>query len=548
MPTVTHRPPPEVWSFDDRRADLAGCSPNIAECLLRAGEPGRTALCTIDQNHTYAQLRQSTAAIALWLARSGASPGDRAVLVGDNSLYWVAAYLGSIHAGLVSVPLPPSTNREDLEYALQTTGARIVFADAGFGWKHRATLEGCHLVTDRPLPATAVRSCHSFPKICDSASHHPAPPSVGGGGDLAALMFTSGSTGRPRGVMVSHKNIAANTRSIVQYLELTAADSIMTVLPFHYCFGTSLLHTHLAVGGTLVIEPRFMYPEVVLQRMIDTGCTGFAGVPSHFQLLLRRSSLKHKRFPALRYVQQAGGHLPPSSVLELCNALPDTRIFVMYGQTEATARLSYLPPELIASKPGSIGRGIPGVTLRVLDESGSPVRPGEVGEIVAEGDNVASGYWDAPDETAAVFRNGQLHTGDLATVDDEGFIFVSGRSKDFLKCAGKRVSCRQLEELVLRLDSVLEAAIVPMPDDVLGDAVKLFVVPRDPSADGFLARLHEHCRCTMLPPTVPREIVVLEALPKNPAGKVLKERLNAASGNGTVPQVDSAERGDWHAL
>jgi acyl-CoA synthetase (AMP-forming)/AMP-acid ligase II len=340
-------------------------------------------------------------------------------------------------------------------------------------------------------------------------------------------MFTSGSTGKPRGVMVSHANIRANTHSINQYLGLTEKDRIMTVLPFHYCFGTSLLHTHLRVGGTLVLDPRFMYPEKVLQRMQETQCTGFAGVPSHYQVLLRKTSLRMKSFPHLRYVQQAGGHLAPAFLRELRAALPTTQIFVMYGQTEATARLSYLPPDLLERKLGSIGKGIPGVRLRVQNEAGKDVCPGEVGEIVAEGKNVTQGYWRAPAETAVSFRDNKLFTGDLATVDEDGFIFLVGRAKDFLKCGGKRISCKQLEQQLLECENLLETAVIGVPDDVLGEAVKAFVVPR-PGSVAAQEQLRKFCKEHLPLQLVPREIVVVDGLPKSPAGKVLKEQLRGA--------------------
>lgn len=299
----------------------------------------------------------------------------------------------------------------------------------------------------------------------------------------------------------------------------------MTVLPFHYCFGTSLLHTHLRIGGSLVVEHRFMYPDKVLMRMQETECTGFAGVPSHYQILLRRSSLRKMSFPHLRYIQQAGGHLAPSFIGELCEALPQTKIFVMYGQTEATARLSYLPPEMIEKKLGSIGKAIPGVRLRVLDEAGSEVAPGETGEIVAEGRNIALGYWRDPQESSLSFRNGRLYTGDLATVDEEGFIYVVSRAKDFVKCGGRRVSCRHVEEQLLEFDGLLEAAVIGVPDDVLGEAVRAFVVPRAGYSTALEDRLRQFCRERLPSQLNPKAIVMLDALPKNSAGKVLKPRL-----------------------
>jgi acyl-CoA synthetase (AMP-forming)/AMP-acid ligase II len=501
---------------------------NVADFLLDGKEPNRIALQLIDEEHSYGDVQSSAWQISEYLLQIAREKGERVILASDNSLFWVAVYLGTLRAGLVSVPLPVSIAPQDLEYILQATEARIVFAQAGFAMRNGNLLRGVHLVTDgevRGLPGLA--SWRSFDDVRSDARNAQDEPPMVNAEDLAALMFTSGSTGRPRGVMVSHANIMANTESIVQYLGLTENDRIMTVLPFHYCFGTSLLHTHLRVGGSLVIDSRFMYPDVVLRRMQDTECTGFAGVPSHFQILLRRSSLRKNSFPHLRYIQQAGGHLAPHFVRELRAALPDTQMFVMYGQTEATARLSYVPPELLEKKLGSIGKGIPGVKLRVLNESGDEVCPGEVGEIVAEGENIARGYWRAPQESAISFRDGRLYTGDLATVDDDGFIYIVDRAKDFLKCGGTRVSCRQLEERILEFEGLVEAAVIGVPDEVLGEAVKVFVVPRNASSSGLEESLLRFCKACLSPQLVPKEIVVLQGLPKNSGGKVMKQNLRA---------------------
>jgi acyl-CoA synthetase (AMP-forming)/AMP-acid ligase II len=197
----------------------------------------------------------------------------------------------------------------------------------------------------------------------------------------------------------------------------------------------------------------------------------------------------------------------------------------MYGQTEATSRLSYLAPEHLETKLGSIGKAIPGVCLRVLNQSGEDVRPGEVGEIVAMGPNVAQGYWCAPHETAGTFRDGRLYTGDLATVDEEGFLYIVDRAKDFLKCRGERLSCRHLEEVLMECEDLLEAAVLGIPDDIQGEAVKAFVVPREVDAGGISERLLLFCKKRLLPHLVPKQIEVLPTLPKNSAGKVVKAIL-----------------------
>ena len=501
-------------------------SQNVAEYLLEGKEESRQALLTLQGGHSYGELCSASIGVARYLLAAGGIKGDRVLLVSENTFFWVAAYWGILRAGLVCVPLPPTTSRQDLDYILETTEARFAFLQARFAAKHAPRFGEINCVTDSGLPRRdGLPPQPGLRQLEDNAqsSQNSSPPIQGS--DLAALMFTSGSTGKPRGVMVSHTNIRANTESIIHCLRLKSDDRMLTVLPFHYCFGTSLLHTHLRVGGTLVLDSRFMYPEKVLQRMQETECTGFAGVPSHFQILLRNSSLREKTFPHLRYVQQAGGHLAPAFIKELREALPEAQIFIMYGQTEATARLSCLTPELLDRKLGSVGQGIPGVKLRVVDKFGLTVQPGEVGELLAEGENVTLGYWREPEETATAFRNGALHTGDLAMADEDGFIYIVDRAKDFVKCGGRRISCRQIEDQLLEYHDLLEVAVLPIPDDVLGEGVKAFVVPRSPNSKGLKDRLYHFCRNKMPSQLVPREIVMVQAIPKNSAGKVLKLKL-----------------------
>jgi len=500
----------------------------VTDFLLETCDPEAVALYTDDGQATYGDVARSLSQVAAHLCSLGQSRGSRAILIGDNSPFWVGAYLGTLRAGWVSVPLPTTVTPSELSRIIELTEANVALVDVRLLAKHSNVLRSVNLVTDRRSPKVAVDTAITLDELRISPDAPAAPPVSSD--DLAALMLTSGSTRVPRGVMVTHGNIIANTQSIIESLRLTSADRMMTVLPFSYCFGTSLLHTHLRVGGSLVLDARFMYPEVVLERMEQTECTGFAGVPSHFQILLANSTIRQRSFKRLRHVQQAGGRLAPPVIDELRAALPRAQIFTMYGQTEATARLSCLSPELLDAKRGSIGKGIPGVRLSVLNETGREVAPGEVGEIVAEGDNITKGYWRAPEESRETFRNGRLHTGDLATVDDEGFIFIVGREKDFIKCRGERVSSLLIEEKLLEHPAVLEAAVVPMPDDVLGEAVKAFVVPRATAdAHSLAGTLREFYSKRMPAHLVPREIVVLAELPKSASGKVSKRRLTAAS-------------------
>jgi acyl-CoA synthetase (AMP-forming)/AMP-acid ligase II len=516
---------------------MAMTTTNVADFLLAGKNPSRTAIRMLRASYTYGDLDTASKAIALFLTRRYRRQ-DRVLLVADSSFFWAASYIGIMRAGMICVPLPAKTlSPQDVQTVLRTTEAPIAFAQAAVVHKYNQCFASTHVITE-----------NAFEELLSNDVPADVPSAAPGPDDLAALMFTSGSTGQPRGVMVTHENIIANTESIIECLGLQPDDVMMTVLPFHYCFGTSLLHTHLRAGGELVIDSRFTYPDVVLDRMLETGCTGFAGVPSHFQILLRNSSIRKRTFPHLRHIQQAGGHLAPAFVQQLRMALPDTRIFIMYGQTEATARLSCLPPEYLDTKRGSIGKGIPGVKLRVLNAAGQAVQAGETGEIVAEGANVTKGYWREAEESAASFREGRLYTGDIGQVDADGFIYVVDRAKDFVKCGGRRVSCRELEDRLLEFDDLLEAAVIGVPDDILGEAIKIFAVPRRSDVNGFSGRLLAFCRDRIPAQLMPKEIAIVPSLPKNSAGKVLRSSLRDLSRNGQRAITDTSAAAGPHRI
>lgn len=514
---------------------------NAADFLLTCKQKNRVALRLPEGDFTFGDLQDGAKEFAFLLLAAGHSRGDRVLLLSVNSFHWVAAYLGILKAGLVCVPLPANLAPEELAYYLEATEACAAFVHLPLLVRHNAIL------ADAGLSIFCEKSMHLGSRDRNLRWFRCAQPAAESifwrsGGEappagLASLMFTSGSTGRPRGVMVSHGNLIANTKSILASLSLSEHERMMTVLPFYYCFGTSLLHTYLKAGAMLVVDNRFTYPEVVLERMAKTQCTSFAGVPSHYQILLRNSSFGRKPLPHLLSLLQAGGHLAPSFVHQLKERVPQARIFIMYGQTEATARLACLPPEMLSSKPGSIGKAIPGVRLSIVKLSGEKAEPGEIGEIVAEGENITLGYWRAPDETAATFRDGRLHTGDMATMDHDGFLYVVDRAREFVKCGGIRISCRQIEDSLLESPDLVEAAVVAITDEVLGEAVRAFVVPRQQSIDGVAERVRKFCSSHLPRNMIPRDIIVIPCLPHNSYGKVLRPQLKTLA---------SEEPGDRH--
>ena len=483
---------------------------NTADYLLEHGSPKQIALISGKNQYSYQDLRSAAERVASELVEVGITRGDRVGLLGNNSLYWVASYLAILKIGAIAVPFATTLPADEIGRIQEFVHCKATCAD------RRMVRNYSSILIDPVL----------FDDILDNEGPRlwPEAETIANLDADAALMFTSGTTARPRLVRVTHRNIQANTDLIIEYLNLASSDRILSVLQFFYCFGTSLLHTHLRAGGSVVMATSFVYPEVVLNIMEEHACTGFAGVPSTYQTLLRNSTFPRREMKAMRKLQQAGGKLQSVLIQELVNTLPQSQVFVMYGQTEATARLSYLPPELLATKLGSIGKGIPGVTLTVIGEDGSPVTPGNVGEIYASGDNISPGYWDDPEASKDKFVDGVLHTGDLATVDDDGFIFVVDRKADFIKSYGFRVSSQRVEECIVELPNVVGAAVIGEPDLVRGEAIWAFVVQRT-GAQLTAADIINHCGNRLANYMVPKEVVFLDSLPMNAHGKIVKNEL-----------------------
>ncbi len=480
---------------------------------------------------TYAEVEMRANQIAHFLVQNGIQKGDRVAILSDNSFEYIHFYYGILKAGGITVELNTGLLPGDIEYMMNNSESKAILVQK----KYLKILSNITkipslqtIVVDQPVSAN--EKTIELP-IYNTAEIYETYPTERCAVrcidlDLASIVYTSGSTGKPKGVMLSHLNIVTNTRSIVEYLELSAADRIMVILPLFYVYGKSLLNTHFFVGGSVVMDNRFAFPNVVLKTMQDTRCTGFAGVPSTFSILLHKAALTSYRFPDLRYLTQAGGAMAPSLQKEVALAFYPAKLYIMYGATEASARLSFLSPQDLPKKWGSIGKAIPNVELFVANEEGQPLPPGEVGEIVARGANIMQGYWKDPEETAKVLRNGYYFTGDLGKMDEEGFIYVVGRSKDMIKVGANRVSGKEIEEKLLEIPEVFEVAAVGVPDEVLGEAIKVFVVLKQGeniSEAEFLKKAQK-----VLPAyKMPKYVQFVGELPKSSAGKILKHKLKS---------------------
>jgi acyl-CoA synthetase (AMP-forming)/AMP-acid ligase II len=311
----------------------------------------------------------------------------------------------------------------------------------------------------------------------------------------------------------------------------------MLILPVSYCFGTSVLHTHLYQGGAVVFDARFMFPDKVLRALAQHACTTFAGVPTAYQILLRRSNLRAIPLPTLRRFLQAGGALPTACIQQMREIVPDAEFFVMYGQTEATARIACLPPQRLADKAGSVGLPLDNLSVRIVDSAGAEVPAGESGELWVAGKSISAGYLDEPEETQRKFRGGWLATGDIASRDSEGYLWISGRHGEFVKMRGVRVGFAEIEARVAALSAVVECAALAVPHEEAGEALALYVVAADGTKD--VAAAVRGC--------LPREwicdsVTLVAELPRNSHGKLVRSHL-AQTARARAPQATSDDRG-----
>jgi long-chain acyl-CoA synthetase len=495
-----------------------------------ADYPDHEAIVHRSERLTYRDLFEKASRLSSCLVQRGVHAGDRVVLLLENSPSYLISYFGVLGSGAVVVALNPDTTAHELKYLLCDSQAKGIICHASILPMLACGMGGSmvpqFILVEGKLCPESARNLQNLEPLADLLeTSSPAKASFKcSEADLAQIIYTSGTTGKPKGVMLTHRGLVANTKSIAAYLKLSERDRIMVILPFFYSYGNSLLLTHVFVGGTLVIAEQFVFLNEVVGQMLQEKVTGFSGVPSSYAMLLKQSAFSRTRFETLRYVTCAGGALSKALIGKLQDCLLETEIYIMYGQTEASARLSYLEPLDLTRKMGSIGKGIPGVRLRVLRKDGTEVLPGEVGEITAEGDCLMKGYWNNPGETQKTLRGNRLYTGDLATIDEEGFIFVVGRASEIIKSGSYRIHPMEIEEVLNSHPGVLESAVVGLDDAVLGECIVAFVVTRPGSSAPSSDLLH-YAR-TFLPAfKLPRRIVFVKELPKTSSGKIKRLAL-----------------------
>ncbi|MBN2106599.1 MAG: acyl--CoA ligase [Deltaproteobacteria bacterium] len=492
--------------------------------------PGHCAVVCDSGRYTYAHINEAANAMAAELLDLGLQRSDPVVVLCKNGFEYIACYYGILKAGGCVVPVNPGFTAPDIASFVRFVQPHSIIVE-------RALLAGLRECADTPsflmtqkngdLPGR-ISAAFKNAGALDEILYRPCPGNphlaidAAGG---ASIIFTSGSTGRPKGVLLSHKNIVANTRSICRYLAITHGDVQMVVLPFTYVMGKSLLNTHIAAGARVVINNQFAFTAAVLRQMEREQVTSFSGVPSTYAQLVTKSPLREyrDRLPWLRYCSQAGGHMARPVKMLLRKLLPPhTNIVVMYGATEASARLTYLEPHRFHEKIESIGKAIPGVVITIRDERGRELPPGKEGELVAQGDNIMMGYYKDPEATGQVLDSFGYHTGDYGYKDEEGFLFISGRRDELVKVSGYRVNIAEIEECILESGLAIECAVVPVTSDLGG--AKLLAMASGVGASVSAADLHRYCMEHLPLFKRPKEIVMSKSIPKNINGKIDRDQ------------------------
>jgi len=503
--------------------------------------PDKTALIFGDRRITYGELDRLSNRLAHALIGLGVERGDRVGIFLDNSPESVIALFGILKAGAVFIMLCAGLKTGKLDYIMNQSGARVLISHKN----KRGIFDGIHVPSgltriiigedgesqkDSPgdLPWAAIMSDPpDQAKVRYPDDHCPARRNIDI--DLAALIYTSGSTGEPKGVMLTHLNMVAAATSITSYLKNTPDDIIINVLPLSFDYGLYQVLMAVKAGGTVVLEKSFLYPYALIKKMIREKVTGLPLIPTLAAMILQMESLKDYDFSSLRYITNTGAVLPESHIKKLKTVFPHAAIYSMYGLTECK-RVSYLPPEELDRKPGSVGKPMPNVEVFIVDEKGNRVGPGVVGELVVRGSNVMRGYWNDQKETERVLKGGLYHgeqvlyTGDFFRMDEEGYLFFAGRKDDLIKTRGKRVSPREVENVLCQIDGVSEAVVIGVPDDLLGQAIKAFILPvrgRKLEEREVIAYCMERLEC----PMVPKYVEFMSEFPRTDTGKIDRKKI-----------------------
>ncbi len=492
-------------------------------------QPLDPAIVSAKSVWTYSELGALASSVADYIESKRLRPGDRVAMIMRNCPEYVSIFYGVQMTGCVVVTLNVQEPASVLSQLIEHSGASLIFIDCHyrrFSDLIRSVTHAkrqCIVVgnTEDEAGDSDWKTVLADAKVCSIRD-----PNIQDATELGMILYTSGTTGRPKGVMLSHKNLVHNTSAIVKFLRPTRDDKVLDILPFYYSFGNSILHTHVRAGSTLYLQDNVAFPAAVLAEMSEKKITGLYGVPTTFSVLFRNGVSDEHDLGSIRFLAQAGGPMPIAQTRQMRDLFPDAEIFIMYGLTEATARLTYLVPELIDEKAGSVGKEIDGIRLRIESGEDTPHSVENPGEILAKGDSVMLGYYKDPESTSKVLKNGWLRTGDLGYKDEDGCLFLTGRSSEIIKTGANRVSPVEIDEVLNSISGVADAASFSCPDRVLGEGICAAIVLW-PGYELSVTDIQRHCLNLLAAYKVPKKIIFTSDIPRTSSGKIRRHQLSA---------------------
>lgn len=506
----------------------------LFDSLLRVSRdhPDKIAVIAEGKPFSYSEFYHAVVRLSNFLIENGFKRGDRCVVYMDNTWVCVVSIYAIILAGGVFVVVNPQTKQDKLEFILKDCTATIFITDAHLHSVFSDAIENVDslicVISSGDLELHNDGRLKSFEQVISQADDKcPKPSSIGN--DLAALVYTSGSTGHPKGVMLTHRAMTFARDSLIEYLRLGFEDRILLVLPMAFDYGLYQLLMSVQLGATLILERSFTYPAQIFKRIIECDVTVFPAVPTIYSMMLSIHSRNKLSFPNIRTVTNTAAALPSEYIEGLKEIFPNALIFKMYGLTECK-RVCYLEPELVDKKPMSVGKAIPGTEVFLLDENMKPVKVGQTGMLYIRGQHVMLGYWNQPEKSAEVLIDWGLPgekilcSKDWFKIDEDGDLYFQGRSDDIIKTRGEKVSPVEVENLIYSIDGVTEVAVIGVPDDVFGEAVKCFVVI-DKSIANPVRVIKKTCTENLENFMIPKYIEIVDSLPKTNTGKISKKDL-----------------------
>ncbi len=502
--------------------------------------PDREAIIFDNRRITYGQLQERVNRLANALADLGVQPGDRLAAMQVNCNEYIEAYFAAAKLDALFVPVNFRARAEELTFMLNDSGAKaLIFGQRyqGLVRSVKAELKTVEHLISLEAPGEGLLFYDDLLKKASDEERFP----TGDDEDVTIIMFTAGTTGTPKGVMLTHGSFSSYILANVEPVDLEGqAEKNIVTVPLHHIAGVQAVLSAIYGGRTLVLQRQYE-PEEWMGLVQKERANRAMMVPTMLKQLMDHPKFSEYDLSSLKVITYGAAPMPLPVIKEAIKKLPGTRFINAFGQTETASTITMLPPEdhmLDESNPefekklkrlASIGKPLPDVEVRIVNEDGNDVPVGQVGEIVARGQRLMKGYWNREEATKETLRNGWLYTGDLGYWDADGYIFLGGRSKDFIKRGGEMVAPEEVEQVLMSFPGVDEAAIIGVPDDYWGERVRAIVVKK-PGALVTAAELIDHCRPRMAGFKRPEDVVFINELPRNPMGKVLKRVLREEHG------------------